>query len=163
LKNYILDKILAKKKLQRMALEMAERNTDADYIILAGIVDNGVILANILKPMLALTFDGKIEVMEISLDKKNPQSVKLGANLDFNKAVIILVDDVAMSGKTLTYALKPFLEFHPQKIQTLVLVERTHKTFPVSADYVGFSVATTIQEHIFVEVENGEVTGAYLE
>jgi pyrimidine operon attenuation protein/uracil phosphoribosyltransferase len=163
LKNYILDKTLAKKKLQRMALEMAERNTDMGYIILAGIEGNGMTIANILKPMLAHSFDGKIEVMQISLDKKNPLAITLSNQLDFNNSVIILVDDVAMSGKTLTYALKPFLDFHPQKIQTLVLVERTHKTFPVSADYVGQSVATTIQEHIFVEVENGEVTGAYLE
>ncbi len=163
MKNYILDKTLAQKKLQRMALEIAERNTDANHIILVGIEGNGTILANILQPMLALSFDGKIEVMEIALDKKIPLTIKLSANLDFNHSVIILIDDVAMSGKTLTYALKPFLEFQPQKIQALVLVERTHKQFPVSADYVGFSVATTIQEHIFVEVENGEVTGAYLE
>lgn len=128
-----------------------------------GIEGNGMILANILKPKLAQNFEGKIAVMEVSLDKKNPRLVRLSAELDFDNAAIILVDDVAMSGKTLTYALKPFLEFHPQKIQTLVLVERTHKTFPISADYVGFSVATTIQEHIFVEVENDEVVGAYLE
>jgi pyrimidine operon attenuation protein/uracil phosphoribosyltransferase len=69
---------------------------------------------------------------------------------------------VANSGKTLTYALKPFLDFHPKKIETLVLVERSHKTFPVQPDYVGLSVATTIEEHIYVEVEGEEITGAYL-
>jgi pyrimidine operon attenuation protein/uracil phosphoribosyltransferase len=77
--------------------------------------------------------------------------------------VVILVDDVANSGKTLLYALKPFLSFHPRKIQTLVLVERTHKMFPVNSDYVGLSVATTLQENIIVEVSNGEVTGAWME
>ena len=60
------------------------------------------------------------------------------------------------------YALKPLLNQLPKKIQTLALVERTHKSFPVDVDYVGFSVSTTLDEHILVEVANGEVTGAWL-
>ncbi len=72
-------------------------------------------------------------------------------------------DDVSNSGKTLLYAIKPFLGLNPQKIQTLVLVERSHNTFPVKPDYVGLSVATTIQEHIYVEVDKNQVKGAWLE
>jgi pyrimidine operon attenuation protein/uracil phosphoribosyltransferase len=70
---------------------------------------------------------------------------------------------VANTGKTLLYSLQPFLSSHPKKIQTLVLVERTHKLFPVKSDYVGLSVATTLQENIIVEVVNGEITGAFLQ
>ena len=72
-------------------------------------------------------------------------------------------DDVANSGKTMLYAMKPFLAFHPKKIQTLALVERTHKKYPVKTDYVGLSVATTLQEHIFVDVESDTIKGAYLQ
>ena len=60
------------------------------------------------------------------------------------------------------HRLKPFLNFHPKKIQTLTLIERSHKLFPLKSDYVGISLATTLQEHIFVEVEGQQVTGAYL-
>ena len=60
------------------------------------------------------------------------------------------------------YALKPLLNQLPKKIQTLALVERTHKSFPVDVDYVGFSVSTTLDEHILVEVADGEVMGAWL-
>ena len=77
--------------------------------------------------------------------------------------MIIVIDDVSNSGKTLLYAMKPFIEYNPKKIQILVLVERTHTSFPVRPDYVGLSIATTIQEHIFVEVKGEEVTGAYLQ
>ena len=42
--------------------------------------------------------------------------------MDFDNQVVIIVDDVANSGKTLMYALKPFMEYHPRKIQTLVLI-----------------------------------------
>ncbi len=88
--------------------------------------------------------------------------VFLNREIGFNNQSVILIDDVANSGKTLLYALKPFLNFQPRKIQTLVLVERTHKTFPVQPDYVGLSVATTLEEHIFVELQDDEITGAYL-
>ena len=73
-----------------------------------------------------------------------------------------MIDDVANSGKTMLYALKPLLDQYPKKIQTLALVERTHKTFPVQVDYIGMSVSTTLDEHIYVEVEKDEITGAYM-
>jgi pyrimidine operon attenuation protein/uracil phosphoribosyltransferase len=42
------------------------------------------------------------------------------------------------------------------------LVERMHKSFPLNIDYIGLSIATTLQEHIQVEVEEGDVSGAYI-
>jgi Pyrimidine operon attenuation protein/uracil phosphoribosyltransferase len=104
----------------------------------------------------------KTELITITLDKKEPTDVSLSKSVDINGKVIILIDDVSNSGKTLLYALKPFIEFHPKKIQILVLVERTHTSFPVRPDYVGLSIATTLQEHIFVEVKGEVVMGAYL-
>ncbi len=83
--------------------------------------------------------------------------------VDFNDRVVILVDDVTNSGKTLMYALKPFLQQYPKKIQMLVMVERSHKKFPVQPDYVGLSLSSTLHEHIYVEVEGDRITGAYLE
>lgn len=163
MKNYILNKDLSARKIERMALEIAERNTDAENIVLAGIKDNGCIIAAKLLPLLQQTFSGTILTVSIQLDKRNPGEITIMPTIDLNNVVVIIIDDVASSGKTLTYALKPFLQFHPKKIQTLVLVERTHKCFPVQADYVGLSVATTLQEHIYVEVEGAEITGAWME
>jgi pyrimidine operon attenuation protein/uracil phosphoribosyltransferase len=60
------------------------------------------------------------------------------------------------------YALKPFLSARPKRLQTAVLVERSHKQFPIQTDYTGLSIATTLQEHIAVETEGGEITGAWL-
>ena len=76
---------------------------------------------------------------------------------------MLLIDDVANSGKTLLYGLKPLMEYYPRTIQTLVLVERMHKLYPVKPTYVGLSVATTLEDHIQVEVSNGEITGAYIQ
>lgn len=147
-----------------MAFEIAEQNTEESAnLILAGIKDNGVALARIIAGHLKDLYSGEIKVIEISLNKKQPAAIDISESLNYNDAVVIVIDDVTNTGKTLLYALKPFLEFHPRKIQTLTLVERSHKLFPVSSDYVGISLATTLQEHIFVEVEDGQVSGAFLE
>ena len=157
-----MDEATAAKKLQRMAYEIAEQNAGEKELILAGIRDNGVTLAHIISRHVQAILHNQIKVVEIALDKRSPSGVQLSEEIDFNDAVVILVDDVVNSGKTLLYALKPLLRFYPKKIQTLTLVERSHKMYPVASDYVGISLATTLQEHIFVEVEEGRVKGAYL-
>ena len=162
-KNYILSKEVAEKKMRRMAYEILENNTDEKEIILAGIRESGSVVARVIQKMLGEISSIKTELITITLDKKHPEDVSLSKRIDFNNKAIILIDDVSNSGKTLLYALKPFIDAHPKKIQILVLVERTHTSFPVRPDYVGLSIATTIQEHIFVEVKGEEVQGAYLQ
>jgi len=146
-----------------MAYEILENNTDTPGIVLAGIRESGSVIARTIQHLLAEISPLPVSLITITLDKKNPSTVQLSQQENFDDKIIIVVDDVVNSGKTLLYALKPFLAFHPAKIQTLVLVERSHKTFPVKPDYVGLSIATTLQEHIYVEVEGEEVKGAYLE
>ena len=162
-KNYILDADTANRKMQRMAYEIVENNLDETHIILAGIRESGSVIARNIQQLLKQISTVSTELITITLDKKKPEGVDVSPALDFNDKVVIIIDDVANSGKTLLYAMKPLLAFHPKKIQTLALVERTHKAFPISTDYVGLSVATTLQEHIFVETEGEEVKGAYME
>jgi pyrimidine operon attenuation protein / uracil phosphoribosyltransferase len=162
-RNYILTGEVADKKLRRMAYEILENNVDEQGIILAGIREHGSVIAKCIQKMLSEISSLPTELINLSLDKKMPKEVRLEPQIDLNNKVVILVDDVSNSGKTLTYALKPFLQSHPRKIQTLVLVERRHTAFPVQPDYVGLSVATTLQEHIYVEVEGEEVMGAWME
>lgn len=161
-KNYILDQAIAEKKLHRMALEIAENNMNEKNIILAGIRESGSVVAKCIQQILSEVSNLKTELISIDLDKRMPKEVKLSSKIDFNDKVIIVIDDVANSGKTLLYAMKPFLEFQPKKIQALVLVARSHNSFPVYPDYVGISIATTLQEHIYVEVSKDKVLGAYM-
>ena len=158
----ILDKESIKMKLGRMALEIVENNLEEDSIILVGIEENGGVIARNMEKLLKEYSSLSVQLVNLRLDKKHPDEITLSQEVDITNKVIILVDDVANSGKTILYSLKPFLEFHPKKIQTLALVERTHKIFPVNLDYKGLSVATTLQEHIFVEVKDEDVIGAYL-
>ncbi len=161
--NFILSAEIALKKMQRMALEIVERNAGEKQLILAGIKDNGLIIAKIIKAFLQDVFKGEIIITEISIDKKDPKKISVNNEINLDDKIIIVTDDVANTGKTLLYALKPFLNFYPKKIQTLVLVERSHKIFPVSPDYVGLSISTGFDEKIIVETKDGEIMGARLE
>lgn len=161
-KNYILDASVAGKKLRRMALEIIENNADVKDLILAGIRESGSVIARNLQQLIAEYSSIHTELITISLDKREPKEVTLSHNLDFNNKVIVVIDDVANSGKTLLYALKPFLAYQPRKIETAILVGRSHNSFPIQTDYVGLTVATTLQDHIYVEVDGEKVTGAYL-
>ncbi len=162
-KNYILDEVTAAKKLRRMAYEIIENNTGENELVLAGIRESGTVMAKNIQKILSEISDIKTDIFIVSLDKHLPTTVTLSKKGNFDDKIIIVIDDVAMSGKTLLYAMQPFLAYHPKKIQTLVLVERSHKAFPVKPDYVGLSIATTLQEHIYVEAEREVIKGAYLE
>ena len=87
---------------------------------------------------------------------------RISESINFDNKNIILIDDVSNSGRTLMYALKPLLNYHPKRVQMLVLVERMHKQFPIKPDYVGVSVATTESDYIQVEIEGEKVTGAFV-
>jgi pyrimidine operon attenuation protein/uracil phosphoribosyltransferase len=161
-KNYILNADAAVKKMKRMAFEILENNADEDHIVFAGIAENGLVVAKSIAAMYNEISGRTSEVLSLTLDKRHPSEVVMDRPLDLNGKVVILVDDVTNSGKTLTYALKPLLNAYPKKIQTLVMVERSHKKFPVHPDYVGLSLSTFLHEHIFVEVGDGAVQGAYV-
>lgn len=158
----ILNREGAWRKLRRMAFQIAENNADEPALVVAGIEGNGVLLAQKLVAELQQVFQIPIRFITIQLDKKQPMQVSLSENRNWDGAVIIVVDDVSNTGKTLLYSLKPFINFQPKKIQTLVLVERSHKLFSIQPDYVGLSVTTTLQEHISVVTSNDEIEGAWL-
>jgi pyrimidine operon attenuation protein / uracil phosphoribosyltransferase len=160
--NSILTSEDVNRKIRRMAFEIAERNGDCDSVFIAGIAGNGIIVAKAIINELKDILSCPVEFITITIDKNNPLNVSIDRQINYDDKTIILVDDVANSGRILLYALKSFLEYKPRSIQTLVLVERSHKLFPVQTDYVGLSIATTLQEHITVQTEEGKISGAWL-
>ena len=162
-KKMILTSESANQKLHRMALELAENlSGSAADVILIGVRTNGLVIAQKIAELLKPYISNKIAIISVSLNKQLPKEVVLSENTNLNDLNLVLIDDVANSGKTLLYALKPLLAFYPRTIQTLVLVERMYKLYPVKPDYVGISVATTPENHIEVEVSDGQIMGAYV-
>lgn len=161
-KNVILTQDVIEKKIKRIAYEIYEHNSDEQELILAGIWDRGMVLAEKIAVILKEVSPLQIRLLRLDLDKQRPEAVKLSEEVDFNGKTIVLVDDVANSGRTMLYALKPFLHFLPKKIQTAVLVDRKHKSFPLSVDFVGYSLATTMQDMVMVDMDESEIRSAYL-
>ena len=162
--NYILTKEEAKEKLHRMALEIAENlSEDTTPLFLIGINQNGVAIAEKLKQYLSGYTGFNTGIIMATANKEALSDVILeNTTVDFNDKNVIIIDDVSNSGKTLLYAIKPLLSYQPKRIQTLVVVERMHRLFPIKPDYVGLSLATTDQDFIKVEIDKGEIVGAYI-
>ena len=141
-------------KITRMAFEIYERNLHASGgMVVAGISGMGTILGHLLATELRKISPLQVEEVEVILDKQavTATEIQLSNPIALNGKTIILVDDVLNTGKTLVYALKPFLEHEVEKIEIAVLVNRSHGLFPVKPDYTGFELATTYNEHIRVD------------
>jgi len=159
----ILDKKQLQQKVNRLAWQVYERNNTQKEIVIVGIEKRGVILSKRLANVISDISDLKVSTATISLDKDDPYSSEIIFSLDskqIENKVVILVDDVLNSGKTLMYATKEFLSVPIQKLSTLVLVNRNHNRFPIKADYEGMSLSTTLKEHI--NVVFGKEEGVYL-
>lgn len=152
-------------KIKRIAYEILENNYDEKELQIIGIRDKGFQFAQKIYDCLKTITPIKLSLHFIALDKLKP--IVGEAEFDFDakelsNKVVILVDDVGNTGKTLCYALQPLLESRPKKIEIAVLVDRQHKLFPVSADYVGLSLATTMKETVTVDFNNGRGDAAFL-
>lgn len=151
-KTVILNNIQVEQKLNRMAYEIYENHCDDKSLVIIGIADRGVVLAKRLKKILDKISDLDSTLIELSIDKKNPNKAIDLSKYDLNNKVVLLVDDVLNTGKTLIYGVKQILEYDIKQLKTVILVNRRHRNFPIRADYVGLTLSTTLKEHITVEL-----------
>jgi pyrimidine operon attenuation protein/uracil phosphoribosyltransferase len=161
----ILDTIQIQQKLNRLAFEVYENNFAEKELLVVGIDGNGYKVAIQLVAKLKEISGIKISLGRISLNKEKPWEGEPVVDFEekqFVNKTIILVDDVLNSGKTLMYAVKLFLDKPVKKINTVILVDRSHTRFPVKADYVGLTLSTTLQEHIEADFSKAKKEAVYL-
>jgi pyrimidine operon attenuation protein / uracil phosphoribosyltransferase len=163
-RSLILDAAQIKQKIRRMAFEIYEHNFDVKSLVIAGIEGYGYTLAKLLVEQLEQISPLSIKLVKVMLDKSSPQLSEITLDCDLKeirKKCIILVDDVLNTGRTFAYGMKPFLNTEVKKIETAVLVNRSHTLFPIYPQYTGYELATTLKEHVEVRLEKGD-TGVYL-
>lgn len=161
----ILDTTQIRQKLSRLAYEVYENNFSEKELMVVGIEGNGYKVAQQLSRQLEKISPLKISLGKITLNKEKPWAGEPVTDFDeksFVNKTVVLVDDVLNSGKTLMYAVKLFLDKPVKKINTVVLVDRSHTRFPVKADYVGLTLSTTLQEHIEADFSKKEKEAVYL-
>lgn len=164
-KTKILDTNQISQKLNRMAYEVYEKNFAEKELLLVGIEGNGYKVAEQLSAILKKISPLKITLSKIKVDKEKPWATdpKVGfSENDFLSKSVLIVDDVLNSGKTLMYAVKPFLHKPVKRLNVLVLVDRSHTRYPVKADFVGLSLSTTLQDHIEADFSKKNKETVYL-
>lgn len=162
-KTLILDERQVQQKIKRMAFEIYEHNFNEKNIVVAGIEGQGYILAKLLTKQVQQISPLEVILVKVTLDKLAPaqSEVTLDCELkSLKKKCIVLVDDVLNTGRTFAYGMKPFLDIEVKKIETAVLVNRSHTLFPIYPQYTGYALTTTIKDH--VEVNLVKETAVYL-
>lgn len=158
-KKKILTNSQIKRKIKRISLQIIESNFEEKEVILAGIEQNGFLLAKELNKMITELSKLSIKLCSLKIDKKNPLnniSTSLNSSEYKNKSIVV-VDDVLNSGSTLMYAVKHFLDTELRQLKTAVLVDRNHKKYPIKADFKGVSLSTSIQNHVQVQFDKNSI------
>ena len=162
-KNLVLEDGQVRQKIRRMSYEIFENNFSEKTIVLAGIDGQGYALAQLLEKELLAISPLEVVITRVMLNKQSPQLSEVTLDIsteDLKKKAIVLVDDVLNTGRTLAFAMKPFLSIEVKKIEVAVLVNRSHPLFPVQPNYTGYALSTTLTEH--VEVVLGKKLAVYL-
>lgn len=154
----ILDHIQITRKIKRIAYQIYENHVNEKEIILAGIAKNGYELAKKLKLELETISEIEAQLCEVKINKKNPLE-KITTSLppeEYKNKSVVLVDDVLNSGTTLIYGVRHFLDVPLKQFKTAVLVDRSHKKYPVKADFKGISLSTSLSETVKVNFSQKE-------
>lgn len=151
-------------RMIRMAYEIYEHNIGLKDIVLAGVSENGYLLAKKICKEFNKISPTETMVVKIDINKKEPLKDEIQIPLtdkELKNQTVVIVDDVLNSGRTIAFVIKSFLDVHIKKIEVAVMVNRTHKAFPIFPKYVGYKLATTINEHVNVKLQ-GKDKGIYL-
>lgn len=151
-KHKILGQDRINKIVKRIAFQIHEKNQNESEIILIGILKNGFILSNLIEKELQKISKSKIQLLSIKVNKKSPlDSVKLSSDLNkIKNKSLVLIDDVLNSGKTLIHCVKYLLDVPLANFNTVVLIDRNHKKYPIKIDFKGLSLSTSIKENVSV-------------
>jgi len=158
LENKILNTDQIKKIVKRIAYQILENNLEYSEIILIGVHKNGYTLAKMIEKELKKISKSSVELFFIKINKENPMdNIKLDCEKEYlNNKSIVLIDDVLHTGKTLIYCVKYLLDVSIKNFNTVVLIDRNHKKFPIKVDFKGISLSTSTSEHVEVFFKNNE-------
>ena len=169
MKNIIMDEIAIKRAISRISNEIIERNKGIDNIILIGIIRRGENIANRIAKKIYEIENREVKVYSIDITNFR-DDLKIASrinkiNIDVGNKIVILIDDVLFTGRTVRAALDSILNMgRPKKIEYVVLVDRGHRELPIRADFVGKNLPTSLNEKVVVNIkETDGIDQVYIE
>ncbi len=165
-KALILDKAGIDRALTRIAHEILEKNKGAKELVLVGIQRGGVHIAKRLAAKIKQIEGleppvGSLDITmyrdDLATRKSQPVPQATDITFDIQDKMMVLVDDVIFTGRTIRAALNSIMDYgRPHRIQLAVLVDRGHRELPIRADFVGKNLPTSAKEKVEVMlVEDG--------
>ena len=151
----VLDSHQIRQKIKRIAHQIVEEHYLQKEIVVVGVAGSGFGFSELLAKELQSIDRFKVELLSLTLSKKNPlsETMELSGELeDLKGKVVILSDDVLNSGLTMMHAARHLLQVKVKGLYTATLIDRFHRKFPIRADYVGLTLSTNIKEHITVDL-----------
>lgn len=164
----ILEHHQIQQKIKRLAIQILERHYGESEIVLVGLNTRGLAFAERLLAELRVLAPESMAftLTRIRLNPASPLEYAPYIEMPvegLRDKIIIVADDVANTGRTLFFAMKPLLNNVPRRIEVAVLVDRKHKSFPIQPDYVGMSLYTTMRDDIEVQLgADGQESAVYL-
>ena len=157
-----------RRKIRRMAWEVIEKNFKERTLDIVGVNQRGFTLAGALCKELSMAghlslslFNARIGEEVGWRNAKGQRTTKQELFGGRDGVNILLVDDVANTGETILRGVAEVVPFLPQKIEIAVLVERSHKRYPFTANYKGCELSTTLNDHVLVCLD--KEWGVYLQ
>jgi pyrimidine operon attenuation protein/uracil phosphoribosyltransferase len=165
----LLDDTAITRALVRIAHEILERNEDASQLYLVAIPNGGVPLARRLAASLRQIADVEVPVGvldttlyrdDLMLTGERPSLRRTEMPSAVDERVVILVDDVVKTGRTIRAAMDALMDFgRPRMVQVVGLVDRGHRELPIKLDYVGKNVPTSPRETVSLRGEGADLEG----
>jgi pyrimidine operon attenuation protein/uracil phosphoribosyltransferase len=163
----ILDETGIRRALMRIAHEIVERNGEPEDLYLVAIPNGGVPLARILAADLheIAQVDVVVGILDTTLYRddltstgQRPLLRRTEMPSAVDDSVVVLVDDVVNTGRTIRAALDALMDFgRPRVVQVVGLVDRGHRELPIKLDYVGKNVPTNLRETVRLQGANGSL------
>lgn len=159
----ILSEAEIQKAISRLAHEILEKNKAAGNIVLVGIRTRGVFLAERLQKEIEKIQKTKLPLGVVDITLYRDDLGEIGANpevrettlpFDVKGKIVVLVDDVLFTGRTIRAALDAVIDYgRPKAIQLAVLIDRGHRELPIKADYVGKNIPTAAHEQVILKLK----------
>ncbi|MDD4069013.1 MAG: bifunctional pyr operon transcriptional regulator/uracil phosphoribosyltransferase PyrR [Candidatus Izemoplasmatales bacterium] len=163
MEKMVIDNLTMKRTIRRISYEIIEKNKSLEDVVLLGIRKKGVVLSQIIRENIKQIEGNNVPCFELDItpyrddiETSIPKEInKELVNMSLANKVVILVDDVLFTGRTVRAAMDAVMDLgRPLKIELAILIDRGHRQIPVSPNYVGKNIPTSQDEHIQVKLSD---------